>query len=142
MSLVCMHVSLSKDFTIWHTDLIAYTRCRILNEVIWSFKKFSFIQAIQFVLSAESKWQRSFMNWNRYLVIWREKTTSQYPPFYPLFPLSPASEWFWRICLHDSSSPLSLCELYCHVSCVTCLSDSHSVAGLEGWINPFEKILD
>ena len=34
VSLVCPYVSLSKDFTIWYTDLVTYTRRKILNEVI------------------------------------------------------------------------------------------------------------
>ena len=73
VSLVCPYVSLSKDFTIRHTDLVACTRRRILSKVIWSLKQLkpvsSFIQAIHFVLSVKCKWQRSFVNWNRNLVI-------------------------------------------------------------------------
>ena len=73
VSLVCPYVSLSKDFTIRHTDLVAYTRRRILSKVIWSLKQLkpvsSFIQAIHSVLSVKCKWQRSFVNWNRNLVI-------------------------------------------------------------------------
>ena len=73
VSLVCPYVSLSKDFTIRHTDLVAYTRRRILSKVIWSLKQLkpvsSFIQAIHFVLSVMCKWQRSFVNWNKNLVI-------------------------------------------------------------------------
>ena len=73
VSLVCPYVSLSKDFTIRHTDLVAYTRRRILSKVIWSLKQLkpvsSFIQAIHFVLSVKCKWQRSFVNWNRNLLI-------------------------------------------------------------------------
>ena len=31
VSIVCLYVRLSKDLTIWHTDLVAYTRRRILK---------------------------------------------------------------------------------------------------------------
>ena len=124
MSLVRLYVSLSKDFTIWHTDLVAYTWCRILNEVIWSLKRSkpvsSFIKAIQFVLVQRAS-DKDHLWMEIEILLFRKKNFSVYTLLssVPPFPLP----------LNDSDSDVYIIPL---VPLPTCASLNSSMQELTG----------